>query len=293
MSWDEVDSDLEPNIEAKETAMVAARMVAQHGAKEAASWARHFAYNNYDEDTSGRHAWLAIAAEIESRAKRHLDEPEMEPNPGARPLKGPAMNTRFGDTVEDPDEVNGTEGKHLDAAMDRYETFHAKKPIRVAELDHDLPKKWVAVGDALAVMYRTDKWKKDGSDIDYKHLHDKGDDKPYEFRKGVRLYEPAGEARRSKVHGRRDGGSAAKSQNLPVREPRALTMLGYCLGLFVRRYDDEEVYEVNPRGSWLFSSPSGDLLAVYSPNQQPDGSSGFLAVMAGGNLRVLKDGIDG
>lgn len=201
----------------------------------------------------------------------------VEPNKRARAIGSrPAMDTRFGEEIEDPDAIPTEEGRQLDRAMDRYETFHAKKPLRLIELEHELPTSWTCVGDALAVMYRTDKWKPDGTDEDYKHLHDKGDDKPYEIRKGVRLYEPS------------SGG-----QQLPVSRPRALALLGYCLGLFVRRDDDGEVYESNPRGCYLFSSPSGDLLVLYSPDKQPDGSDGFLAAMAGGNLRVLKDGIDG
>jgi len=192
----------------------------------------------------------------------------------------PAMDTNFfGHDLDDEeiDRLSGKEGRDIDAAMDRYKTFHAKDPIRVAELDHELPTRWKPVGDALAVMYRTDKWKRDGNDEDYKHLHDKADDKPYEIRKGVRIYEPV-----------RSGGSG-----LPVPRPQAVTLLGYCLGVFVRKDDDGEIYEANPRGCYLFSSPSGDMLAIYSPHEQSDGSSGFLAVMAGGNLRVLKDGIDG
>ena len=110
----------------------------------------------------------------------------LEPNRASR-LRGPSMETRFGSEV-DPDDVPG---RALDAAMDRYEIFHDKSPIRVAELEHEIPREWVRVGDALAVMYRTDKWKKDGVDEDYKHLHDKSDNKPYEKLKGVRLYEPA------------------------------------------------------------------------------------------------------
>lgn len=207
-------------------------------------------------------------------------EDEVEPNKRARSLQQPAMDTRFGETLEDPDSIVGPEGKQLDAALNRYETFHAKKPIRIAELTHDIPTTWVPVGDALAVMYRTDKWKRDGSDIDYKHLHDKSEDKPYDVRKGVRFFEPA-----SAVSGR--------SRKLPVAVPKAVTLLGYCLGLFVRKDGDEQVYETNPRGCYLFSSPSGDLLLVYSPDEQADGTSGFLAAMAGGKLRVLKDGIDG
>jgi hypothetical protein len=35
------------------------------------------------------------------------------------------------------------------------------------------------------------------------------------------------------------------------------------------------------------------MLAVYSPKPQPNGDVGFLCVMSGGKLRVLKEGIDG
>ena len=217
----------------------------------------------------------------------------LKPN-RARPLKGAAMSTRFGEDVGELDGLGGPRGRQLDDAMDRYETFHKKAPIRVAELKHDLPKSWVPVGDALAVMYRTDKWKKDGTDIDYKHLHDKGEDKPYDLGKGVKFYEPSSEANKSQVQGRRTSRPGKKRpQRLSVGNPEALTLLGYCLGVFVKRYDDERVYEVNPRGCYLFSSPSGNMLALYSSDEQPDGSSGFLAAMSGGNLRVLKDGIDG
>jgi len=216
----------------------------------------------------------------------------MEPNKKARGIGGrSAMDTNFGREV-DPDEPGGSAGSDLDGAMKRYQTFHEKAPIRVVDLAHDLPTKWVPVGDALSVMYRTDKWKRDGDDVDYKHLHDSGDDKPYEFRKGVRFFEPASEVKKSKVAGQ-PRPAKAKDQRLPVASPRAITLLGYCLGAFVRRYDDEEIYEVNPRGCYLFSSPTGNLLFLYSPDEQPDGSSGFLAAMAGGKLRVLKDGIDG
>jgi hypothetical protein len=183
------------------------------------------------------------------------------------------------------DAVSGADGKDLDAAMRRYRTFHAKDPIRVAELAHDIPTRWTEEGDGLAVMYRTDKWKKDGTDEDYKHLHDKSENQPYAHLEGVRVYHPA--------KGR--GGS-----RLPVAQPRALTLLGYCLGVFVRKDDeydpddpDAGVYEANPRGTYLFCSPSGDALYLYSPRAQSNGDKGFLAALVGGNLRVLKDGIDG
>jgi len=201
------------------------------------------------------------------------------------PNRGAAMNTRFGRTVEDPDEIKGRDGRAVDEGMTLYERFHAKQPIRVAELDHDIPIAWTCVGDALSVMYRTDKWKPDGTDEDYKHLHDAGNNKPYPIRKGVRFYEPSSEVGKSSKEG--GGGLHGRGSRLPVAVPAAVALLGYCLGAFVRLDEDGEEYEVNPRGCYLFAAPSGKLLFMYSPRE------GFLGAMAGGNLRVLKDGIDG
>lgn len=238
--------------------------------------------------------------------------------------RGSAMDTKFGEEV-DPDSVGGREGQTLDAALDRYQTFHAKAPIRVAELRHDLPDRWVHVGEALAVMYRTDKWHADGDDEDYKHLHDDGEDKPYSLGHGVKFYEPASEWSKSSIAGKRRGGRAPGARALPVGTPPALTLLGYCLGLFVRlspehnvalseeeyeearrligraKHDREaleqlnelSIYETNPRGCWLFCSPTGNMLTVYSPQAQSGGYAGFLCAAAGGKLKVLKDGIDG
>jgi hypothetical protein len=239
-------------------------------------------------------------------------------------LQGPAMDTKWGREV-DPDEVPGRPGKDLDGAMSRYETFHAKAPIRVAELDHELPEQWVCVGEALSVMYRTDKWHTDGDDEDYKHLHDDGDGKAYELGRGVKFYEPASEWSKSTVAGKHRG-RRPKAVRSPVAEPEALTLLGYCLGVFVRLEPDHNaalstsdydnaigliknarggdetalealnelsIFETNPRGCWLFCSPSGDMLTIYSPEKQPGGYSGFMCLAAGGKLRVLKDGIDG
>jgi hypothetical protein len=199
----------------------------------------------------------------------------------------------------DPDRYTGKRGKDLDAAMDRYETFHAKRPLRAVELPHDLPTSVIPIGQVLSTMYRTDKWHEDGDDEDYKHVHDNsrgGKDTEYKFGKGVIAYEPAHQARKSIIEadGKRvKAQPIGKAVRLPVSAPGALSLLGYCLGVFVQRFDDEEVYELNPRGCYLFCSPKGDMLAVYSPDAQPDGSKGFLMIMAGGGLRVLKDGIDG
>lgn len=198
-----------------------------------------------------------------------------------------SMDTRHVGRDVDPDRVTGARGRDLDASFNRYEIFHKKQPIRVVELDHDLPKQLVDVGDALAVMYRTDKWKPDGVDEDYKHLHDKSEDKPYEPGEGVKLYIPQ-KLVPSGVSGKRSGP--------PVRYPQSLTLLGKSLGFFVRLADTGEIMEIDRlKHSYLFSSPSGNMLAVYAAKPEPnqDGAVGFLCVMAGGRLRVIEDGIDG
>ena len=196
-----------------------------------------------------------------------------------------SMNTKFGKDI-DPDRVEGARGRDLDRSFDRYEIFHKKQPIRVVELRHELPKQLVHVGDALAVMYRTDKWKKDGDDEDYKHLHDKGENRPYEPGKGVKLYVPSRLKPRD-IAGRPCGP--------PVRYPDSLTLLGKSLGFFVRLADGEICEIDRLKHSYLYCSPSGNMLAVYAAEPEPsqDGAEGFLCVMAGGKLRVIGDGIDG
>ena len=115
-------------------------------------------------------------------------------------------------------------------------------------------------------MYETDKWNDDGDDIRYKHLHGNG----------VRVFEVAS-----------DGGDEVVE--LPVRPPtpeEGFARLGRCLGFFVKTKDGE-VREYNPPKTDLFASPSGNLLGVYDPNR------GWVAFMAGGDLRVEAEGIDG
>lgn len=211
----------------------------------------------------------------------------------ARPLRGPAMDTKFGVDI-DPDEIRGHAGRDIDLAMDKYEVFHKKRPLRVVELDADLPRMVVPVGQAISTMYRTDKWKPDGKDEDYKHVHDPEDDGPreeYRLGEGVFLYEPASEAKRSLFDGEKL--PTARAQRLPRRPYKAWALLGYCLGLFVQRLDNETHYSTHPRGTYLFASPDGRMLMLFSPDLQPDGSSGVLAVLAGANLDVIDDGIVG
>jgi hypothetical protein len=196
------------------------------------------------------------------------------------------MDTRFGRDI-DPDSVTGARGRSLDAAYTLYNVFHKKVPLRVAELEHDFPKSVVHVGDALAVMYRTDKWKEDGVDEDYKHLHDEDEERAYKPGHGVKLYLP------TKLVPRGLGG---RSMRPPVQPSQGIALLGKCLGFFARLTATGEIVEIDRlKHSYLFSIPSGKMLAVYAEKPEPnqEGARGFLAILAGGKLRVIKDGIDG
>lgn len=192
----------------------------------------------------------------------------------------------FGKEI-DPDRISGASGTTLDGAIKRYETFQQKAPRAIVRVQHDIPASVIPVGDALSVMYRSSKWTKEGEnevDVDYKHRHEASEDREYAVRKGVRLYE---NARLASAETKRNG----RPQKLAC--PSAWARLGYCLGVFVRRDDDGEIHEVNPRKTWLLSAPDGHLLAIYSPKPQPNGDVGFLCLLSGGKLRVLKEGIDG
>lgn len=195
---------------------------------------------------------------------------------------------RFGKEI-DPDSVSGSTGRWLDGAMTRYEVFQQKAPQAVVRVTHDPPKLVVPVGDAISVMYRSSKWTKPGEeevDVDYKHRHEPVEGREYKPGSGVRVYE---NARFASSELKRNAGT----RQLPRTAPEAWARLGYCLGLFVRRDDDGEIYEVNPRNTWLLSAPDGHMLAIYSPSPQSNGDVGFLCVLSGGKLRVLKEGIDG
>lgn len=206
------------------------------------------------------------------------------------------MDTRDVGDEQDLDSLSEADLRRFDEADKLYQTFHQKQPLRVADLGVDLPEKstLLCVGDALAVMYRTDKWKADGNDEDYKHLHDAGEERPYAPMKGVKLYVPS---RLAPAHMKsRVKKNFAIAGHFPTAYPESLTLLGKCLGFFLRSYDDGEIYEIDRlKHSYLFASPNGKMLCVFAARPEPtqDGAKGFLCLMTGGKLRVIKDGIDG
>jgi len=178
----------------------------------------------------------------------------------------PNSRLPFGREVPQPN--TGGNVEHVNAAMDRFHTFHKKEPRRLVEIDprHAIATRVDRIGDLLSIAYRSDKWYADGKDVDYRHVIEQG---------GQTLYEPKGSQR------------WAEQTKLPVEVPKVVTLLGKSLGLFVKRQDDGKVYESNPKNSYLFCSPSGDMLLLYSPND------GFIAMACGGHLSVKEHGIDG
>jgi len=180
---------------------------------------------------------------------------------------GRAMaSERLGRSVPQP--KRGRRAEAVDAAMERYHTFHKKEPKQLIEIDpsHEIPTRVDRIGELLSIAYRTDKWYEDGHDVDYRHVVEQG---------GQTLYEPAGSH------------SWATKTKLPITPPGVVTLLGKSLGLFVKRESDSKVFEANPKRSFLFCSPSGDMLLLYSPRE------GFLAMACGGKLSVETHGIDG
>jgi hypothetical protein len=187
-------------------------------------------------------------AKLEQRAEAGL-----APNPS----RGAMQRARFGTEV---DHDGG-------AGAERYRIFHDKDPQRIVEIHHPFPDRVGLAGDALSVLYRTDKWHEDGDDTDYKHVFDEG----------VKVYEPWG------------GQRWLEETKFPRKMKGPLALLGQCIGLFIERVDDGEVYEVHlprSRDSWLFSAPDGRVLYVYDPRE------GFRAIIAGGDLTVEAEGID-
>ena len=178
----------------------------------------------------------------------------------------PNARLPFGREIPQPN--TGKSVEHVNAAMERFHTFHKKEPHRLVEIDpkHAIPARVDRIGDLLSIAYRSDKWYADGKDVDYRHVIEQG---------GQTLYEPRGSQR------------WAEKTKLPVAVPKVVTLLGKSLGLFVKREDDGVTYESNPKNSYLFCSPSGNMLLLYSPTE------GFIAMACGGQLSVKEHGIDG
>lgn len=150
------------------------------------------------------------------------------------------------------------------AAVEKFREFHDAEPTKVHEFDarFKIPEAVVRVGQAVDVMYRSNKW---GEKADYIHEHDRG----------VHVHLP----RAKKIDGR--------TVRVPawIRNAPALAKLGLCLGFTFARGRDEIEAQVSTPLPELYCTPDGRALLVISEKRVVE------AIIWGGNLGVEARGI--
>jgi hypothetical protein len=159
----------------------------------------------------------------------------------------------------------------VDGAVGKYIQFHRHDPHKIGEFHRDLavPRTVVCVGEAVDVLYRSDKLNpttgEDEGWIDYVHDHSSG----------VMIY-------------RCDRRAQGTEVEVPdwIRNERALYWLGDCLGFAFRGPDGKRVEAkgTNPLPE-LYAIESGRALMVIQ------GKRTVLALIWGGSLGVEARGI--
>lgn len=165
-------------------------------------------------------------------------------------------------------------GKQLDQAVKIRETFTDRPHTSVRRMGWDWPKTMISIGTCEAILYRSDKWQKDGKEIDYKHVAEG----PQELLVGDVLFEGAP--------------SDIKAENVRMNDwPDSFAILAKSLGVQskLRTRDGRYVEMRFPKGSMLGAGKFKDgsvFCFVFN-------FSGVLALVQGEKLDVLKDGIVG
>jgi hypothetical protein len=159
----------------------------------------------------------------------------------------------------------------MNRAVRKYVEFHSHEPVKIGSfhLDLEIPEQAMLVGDAVNVLYTSDKLNPtDGRDegwIDYIHEHGRG----------VRVYRCD-----------RSGGGRLRTVPAWIHGARELTWLGNCLGF---EYTDLDGHSVEAKGTGtlpeLYTIPSGKALLVIQ------GKRTVLALIWGGKLGVEHRGI--
>lgn len=174
-----------------------------------------------------------------------------------------------------------------DAAIRIRETFYNKPAEKETEFDWSWPKNIRHIGEAYAVMYRSDKWKKRGDYENYKHI--------CESKTPWKLYAAPGlEIARVELSGEARDVSTAQM-------PDTFAVLANCLGIQCRLYQkrggrvvmpegDDGLFEVQIPRAKLGSGKtrSGKVfLCIYVESEGPK------LFIFGTELDVEKDGIVG
>lgn len=168
--------------------------------------------------------------------------------------------------------------KDLQKAVKLRETFMDRNHSSVRRMQWSWPDDMIEVGTCEAILYKSDKWQKDGREVDYKHVS--------EGPQRLLICE-----------------SMAEMDDLRgpwvdlEKMPDSFAVLAKSLGIQARLYADDsgtkfqkDYVEMRfPRGSMLGAGRlrNGDTFCfVY-------GQSGVFALVVGDKLDVLKDGIVG
>jgi len=158
----------------------------------------------------------------------------------------------------------------LKKATSVWKLFHKKSsPRELIDIAGDpWPEKWAYAGEARTTYYRSDKWQDDGDYAKYYHEHEGG----------VSLWHPSG------LFDWLDENRKQPS----IRIPKAVAVLGYAVGVEVKRHDTGKVVQAYPeRSSYLICSPNGRVLWIIEP------SGGVAALICGKGLHVEPCGIVG
>jgi hypothetical protein len=162
--------------------------------------------------------------------------------------------------------VENPSPRDLNKGVEKYEEFHAYEPKKIGDFKSGfkIPERVEILGEAVHVLYKSDKWGDKGTDYIHKH----------EGR--VKVGEPA---RRNQL-----------GTKVPQRLQRSKTLvkLGECLGFCFTNGDDEEIEAKATRPyPELYTTPDGRGLFVVQDKRK------CLAVIWGGDLGVEAAGIVG
>jgi hypothetical protein len=150
-----------------------------------------------------------------------------------------------------------------------WKLFHKKpEPHELIEMTVTWPTAWEYAGEAVTTYYNSDKWEQDGNYIKYYHDHEGR----------ISIWHPAGMF-----------DWTAKAPRPPrFKQPKAVAVLGYSLGVDVKRHDTDKVRKaIAVRGARLVASPDRKRLWIVEEGV------GLVAMIAGPGLAVEAQGIVG